>query len=76
MIHELPSDVEAAINAKVASGNYPDEITVLREALASLDEFDEDVASLQLASARWKSGDKGLPLEDAFEKVRREIANP
>ncbi len=74
-MHELPADVEAAIDAKVASGNYPDQITELREALASLDEFDEDVAALQLAIIHWQSGDKGLPLKEAFDQVRREIAN-
>lgn len=76
MIQELPGDIEEAISAKVASGKYADRNEVLREALASLDEFDEDAVALQRAIDRWRAGDKGIPLQAAFEIIRREISNP
>ena len=61
MIRKIPDDVQAAIDAKVASGQYSDEETVLREALASLDEFDEDVAKLRTAIDAWRSGQIDRP---------------
>ena len=73
MIRKIPDDVQAAIDAKVASGQYADEETVLREAMASLTEFDEDVARVQEAIAHWQAGDEGMPVDEAFEMVRREV---
>lgn len=73
MIHKIPDDVQAAIDAKVASGEYADEETVLREAMARLTEFDEDVAKVQEAIDHWQAGDEGMPVEETFEMVRREV---
>jgi Arc/MetJ-type ribon-helix-helix transcriptional regulator len=68
----IPADILAAIEAKVSTGQYPNQESVLREALAQLDEFD-DVAGLQASIDKWKSGDKGVPVEEAFDIVRREM---
>ena len=73
MIRKIPDDVQAAIDAKVASGQYADEKTVLREALASLDEFDEDVAKLQTAIHDWQSGDEGVPINQAVDLIRAKV---
>lgn len=73
VIRKIPDDVQAAIEAKVSSGQYADEETVLREAMASLDEFDEDVAKLHVAIQDWKSGDAGLPLDQAVELIRGKV---
>jgi Arc/MetJ-type ribon-helix-helix transcriptional regulator len=75
VIRKIPDDVQAAIDAKVASGQYADEETVLREAMASLTEFDEDVAKVQEAIEHWQAGDEGMPVDDAFEMVRREVGD-
>ena len=69
----IPADILAAIEAKVSTGQYPNQESVLREALARLDEFDDDVAGLQASIDKWKSGDKGVPVEEAFDVVRREM---
>ena len=73
MINDLPADIEAAINAKVASGMYPNRNAVLRDALASLDEFEEDLDGLKTSIANWQAGDRGLPIEEAFALIRREM---
>lgn len=73
MIRKIPDDVQAAIDAKVASGTYADEETVLREALASLDEFDEDVAKLKTAIDDWQSGDIGMPIDQAVDLIRGKV---
>ena len=41
--------------------------------MASLDEFDEDTAKLETAIQDWKSGDSGLPLDEAAELVRGKV---
>ena len=71
MSTDIPPDILAAIETKIASGIYPDQESVLREAMARLDEFDDDVADLQASIAKWKAGDKGVPVDDAFDMVRR-----
>jgi len=73
VIHKIPDDVQAAIEAKVSSGQSTDEEAVLREAMASLNEFDEDAAKLQTAIQDWRSGDAGLPLDQAAELVRGKV---
>ena len=73
MIRKIPDDVQAAIDAKVASGQYEDDATVLREALASLDEFDEDVAKLTKAIDDWRSGDAGIPIDQAVDLIRGKV---
>lgn len=73
VIRKIPDDVQAAIDAKIASGHYADEETVLREALASLDEFDEDVAKLKTAIDDWQSGDEGMPIDQAVDVIRGKV---
>ena len=46
---------------------------MLREAMANLREFEEDVAKVKEAIDDWQAGDKGLPLEEAAELVRRKV---
>ncbi len=73
MIRKIPDDVQAAIDEKVASGQYADEETVLREAMASLDEFDENVAKVQEAIDDWQAGDEGIPVEEAIKIIRSSV---
>ena len=40
--------------------------------MARLDEFDDDdVAGLQSSIDKWKAGETGVPVDDAFDMVRR-----
>jgi Arc/MetJ-type ribon-helix-helix transcriptional regulator len=71
MSTDIPADILAAIETKIASGIYPDQESVLRQAMAQLDEFDDDVAGLQASIDKWKAGDKGIPVDEAFDTVRR-----
>ena len=71
MSTDIPADILAAIELKIASGSYPDHESVLREAMARLDEFDDDVVGLQASIDKWKAGDKGVPVDEAFDNVRR-----
>lgn len=72
-MNDLPADLVAVINAKVASGMYPNHVAVLRDALASLDEFEEDLDGLRASIGRWKAGDSGVKIEEAFALIRREM---
>jgi len=71
MSTDIPADIFAAIETKIASGIYPDQESVLREAMSQLDEFDNDVADLQASIDKWKAGDKGIPVDEAFDTIRR-----
>ena len=63
MIYRIPDDVQAEIDARVASGQYTGDESVLREAMAGLREFDDDVAKVEEAIDDWQAGDNGLPLD-------------
>ena len=39
----------------------------------SLDEFDEDVAKLKTAIDDWKSGDSGMPIDQAVDLIRGKV---
>jgi hypothetical protein len=39
--------------------------------MARLDDFDDDVAGLQASIDKWKAGDEGIPVDNAFDTVRR-----
>ena len=36
---------------------------------------DEDLTAIREAIAEWRAGDPGMPLDDAFEQVRRSVGN-
>lgn len=72
-MNNIPADILAAIESKIATGQYPNHESVLRAALAQLDELDEDVAGLQASIEKWKSGELGVSVKEAFDVVRREL---
>lgn len=66
----VPPDVEALVARHVASGRYRSKDDVLRFAMEALTEVDEDLAAVQETLDEWRSGDSGVPLEDAIRTVR------
>lgn len=73
MIRQIPPDVQALSDAKMASGQYENEAELLRVALSSIDDFEEDVAAVQSAINKWQAGDEGIPVDEAFELVRSRV---
>ncbi len=69
MAYALPSDIEQIVKQKVASGKYRDVDAVLRAAFAALSEAESDLEAIQEAIGKWKAGDEGLPVEDAFAEI-------
>jgi hypothetical protein len=55
----------------MASGRYATEDELLKEALLSLTEQEEDLLAVREALAEFAAGDEGMPLDEAFEVVRR-----
>ena len=72
MIQSLPPDIQSLISFHLATGRYRSEEEVLREALRSLVEEDEDVLAVREAIEDWRAGDEGVPLDEAFARIRRE----
>lgn len=66
----VPPDVEALVAQQLASGRFRSEDDVLRSAMHALTEVDEDAAAVQQALDEWRSGDSGVPLDDAIDRVR------
>lgn len=69
----IPPDVQRAIDARLATGRYATPDDVLRDAFRALDSEDDDVSAIQEAVDAWQRGDEGLPLDEAFDQVRRSI---
>lgn len=74
MQYPIPPDVQDLIAAQLATGRYQNEDEVLREALRALQEASDDAAAVQDAIDAWKVGDDGLPLDQAFDLVRKDFA--
>ena len=73
MATSVPPDVQRAIDARLATGKYATPDDVLRDAFRALDSEDEDVSAIQQAIDAWQQGEEGLPLDEAFDQVRRSI---
>ena len=67
----FPSDVQQLIAGRMATGGYATEEDVLRDALRALAEEEEDLVAVREAVAEFRAGDPGLPLDEAFDMVRR-----
>ena len=64
---------QKAIDAQMATGKYATEDDVLRDALRALQHEDVETVAIQAAVDEWQQGDEGLPLEEAFDEIRRSI---
>jgi Arc/MetJ-type ribon-helix-helix transcriptional regulator len=70
MPHPIAPDVQELIDKQMASGKYSSENELLRDALETLIEQDEDLAAVQEAIADFEAGDKGVPLDEAIRIIR------
>ena len=76
MTYQFPPDVRQLVKERMASGQYPSEEALLREALLALGEQEEDLKAVQEALADVEAGDPGVPLDEAFDSIRsRHAAN-
>jgi Arc/MetJ-type ribon-helix-helix transcriptional regulator len=68
---QFPPDVQALIKEHMASGRYPSEDELFRDALKALTEETEDLDAVREAVGDLQSGDLGVPLDEAFETIRQ-----
>ncbi|MEQ8785739.1 MAG: type II toxin-antitoxin system ParD family antitoxin [Pirellulaceae bacterium] len=73
MSYSFPPDVRQLVDLRLLSGQYGSEDDVLRDALRALVEEDEDLAAVREAIAAWRAGDKGTPLAQAIDEIRRAV---
>jgi putative addiction module CopG family antidote len=73
MDYTIPTDVQQLIAGQIAAGHYSTADEVLRDALWTLQEVEDDAAAVQAAIDDWRNGDEGLPLDEAFGSVRAEF---
>ena len=55
----------------MASGKYATEDELLRDALEALDAEAIELEAIQATITEWHAGDPGVPLNDAFDQIRR-----
>ena len=76
MAIQLPPDIEARIQQKVADGAFPDADEVIREAMRLLDQqqrqFEELRAKLQVGLDQLDRGEHALFTPELVERMRRE----
>ena len=76
MGYSFPPDIQQAVGARMASGQYTSEDDLLRDALRALEEQEEDLAAVKEALAEWCAGDEGVPLDDAFASLHNKHRLP
>jgi putative addiction module CopG family antidote len=70
MSYNLPADLEQLLQDRLASGHYASEAEVLREALLSLADREDDLEAVRSAIDAMEAGDQGISVKDAFDLVR------
>ena len=70
MPQQFSPDVEALIRQQMASGNFESPDQLFRVALEQLAVVDEDARSIQESIDLLDAGDAGVPLEEAFRRLR------
>jgi predicted transcriptional regulator len=68
MIRDLPADVQDQIARYLASGRYPNEAEILRDALAALAAQDEDMAAIQAGIDDMNAG-RTRPFADVAKDI-------
>jgi len=76
MSYQFPPDLARLISNHMATGRYATEEELLCDALRSLAEEDQDLAAVREAITEMQAGDRGIPLDEAFEAVRRGGPSP
>jgi Arc/MetJ-type ribon-helix-helix transcriptional regulator len=71
MSYQFPPDLDKLVRERMATDNYSSEDELLRSALLALSEEEEDLAAVNAAIAELEAGDAGIPLDQAFDDVRR-----
>ena len=76
MPYQLSPDIEELVKDRMTSGNYESEEEVLRDALEALRLEDEELRAIEEALDDVDSGDKGVPLDEAFASLRAKFNIP
>jgi putative addiction module CopG family antidote len=76
MAYQFPPDVQQLVAEQLTLGGYQSEDDVLRDALRALSEEHQDLIAVREAIAEWKAGDQGVPLDEAFERIRATQRTP
>jgi Arc/MetJ-type ribon-helix-helix transcriptional regulator len=71
MTYPFPSDLRAIVGEQMASGKYASEDELLRCALLALAQEEQDLDAVRESLAEWRAGDPGVPLDEAFDSLRR-----
>jgi Arc/MetJ-type ribon-helix-helix transcriptional regulator len=71
MNYQFPPDVERLVREQMATKRFASKEDLMREALLALADQDDDLLAVLEAVADIEAGDQGVPLDDAFEAVRR-----
>jgi Arc/MetJ-type ribon-helix-helix transcriptional regulator len=76
MQYQFPSDIEAQIQAQMATGNYRSHDDLFRVALEHLADQDRELRAIEESLDLLGAGDPGIPLADAFASVRAKYDVP
>jgi hypothetical protein len=82
MMQQFPPDIQALIQAQMASGNYQSQEDLFRVALAHLAEQDPmaeqdvDIRAINESIDDLEAGDPGVPLDAAFDSLRAKYNIP
>ena len=71
MPYTFPPDLQRQVNERMASGRYATEDDVLRDAFDSLTWEEQELQAVMQAVEALDNGDDGLPLDIAFDHLRR-----
>jgi Arc/MetJ-type ribon-helix-helix transcriptional regulator len=71
MSYQFPPDIEALVQQQLELGHFQSPDDVLRAALGQLAAEEEEIRAIQASIDLVDDGDEGLPLDAAFDAIRR-----
>ena len=71
MGYSFPAELKQLIDLQMASGRYISEDELIRDAIDALSAESTEAEAIQAAIDEWRAGDAGMPLDEAFDLVRK-----
>lgn len=76
MSYEFPPDLRKLVDEHMSTGLYASEDELLGSALTSMVIDDDEVVAIRAGLESYRNGAPGVPLEEAFAKLRAKHGIP
>lgn len=70
MSYAFPSDIQHQVDSLMATGAFPSEDDLLRQAVSNLSTQQEDLLAVAASLRDYDNGERGIPAEESIRQIR------